>query len=740
MIRSTHLLVLTLLGCAALCSAFGPDKVPEWVPPKTTVAKELVEMGKFLLEHGMADPRGGKLVVQRFSLPVDRSGRLQAYYSLGWLVEESGRKMIVNIRGIPSPAQGVLAAVSVKDAVDAAVSVYKPGWRPDFLVGLSRILPAKNKKPLNELGTDMLCDQAIIMLLLTGEQAEAERLFSLKSHSRIVDGKVSVISGPEPMTYYKILDSYVNDLWRNALWLHRNGNDDLVSEACKNLIQNEDEFEAFAKKLDAHPSRPTYLPQGGELSFGFLSDAPRLLSDSERRIQEGKKTGNLDSLKTLSQKERIARLIDFLDEAKNIRIDPSGQDFLSEPILEALYAEDAAAGDALLDCAESDTRLTRLNIDGYFGISGSNPMPVRTMAMCVFQSIAKFGYQYPYGDTSPSTIHEFRVKWSHYKALSPAMRLLEVIKDDTAPIWICVRAVCELVLSDEASRYWESQKKKFRYIRLSSSEREELVSLCLKRAKQIENRKTNTSTERHSNHSQALEFLNEAYKIDPAKTIPMLQEVVAITVDDCSLGFSQESRLRNTMPIAFRSLFAAKPSFAEEEYVNWLKTSNLESVGNYSLGLLLRLRSSVANQIVKYLLRDPNSRMSVTAKAIADDPQLVARLIHSPFVAFREYQNLYLGLLKQKQVVGEANLRNGSLRVKFSHNDLLLPGSLDLLEDKKFDIRACDIFAYQVNFRGAPKFDLLWQIEKRDAAIKRISAYLKSHWKEIARQYRSIGT
>lgn len=729
--------VVALLVSLACCVAFGSDAptAQDWTPPKTTVAKELVEVGQFLLKHGMADPRGGKLVIQRFSLPVDRSGKQQEYCSLGWLVEESGRKMIVNIRGIPSPAQGVFTAVNVKEAVDAAVIVYKPGWRPDFLVGFSRIASAKNKNPLDEVRTDLLCDQAIIMLLLTGEQTEAERLFSLKFHSRIVDGKVSLISGPEPMTYYKILDSYVNDLWRNALQLHRNGNDDLVSEACKNLIQNEDEFEAFAKKLDAHPSRPTYLPQGGELSFGFLSDAPRLLSDSERRIQEGKKTVDLDSLKTLSQKERIARLIDLLDEAKNIRIDPSGQDFLSEPILEALYAEDAAAGDALLDCAKSDTRLTRLNIDGYFGISGSNPMPVRTMAMCVFQSIAKFGYQYPYGDTSPSTIHEFRVKWSHYKALSPAMRLLEVIKDDNAPVWIWVRAAEELIGSDQASRYWETQKKVFSYIRLSSSERDELVSLCLKRATQIEELKFETLSERHSNHSQALELLNEAYKIDVAKTIPMLQKVVETTVDECSLGFSQDSGLQNTMLVAFRSLFAANPSFAADEYGKWLRTISLETIGHYSSGLLFRMKSSVADQIVKYLLLDPNSRMSVTTQVISTDPQLVARLIHSPFVAFRDFKNLYLNLLKQKQVVGEANLGNGSLRVKFAHNDRLLPGSFDLLEVRKFDVRACDIFALEVTNQGAPKFDLRWPIEKRDAAIKRISAYLKSHWKEIARQY-----
>jgi len=36
------------------------DKLLGWTPWKTIVAKDLVEVGKFLLEHGMADPRGGK--------------------------------------------------------------------------------------------------------------------------------------------------------------------------------------------------------------------------------------------------------------------------------------------------------------------------------------------------------------------------------------------------------------------------------------------------------------------------------------------------------------------------------------------------------------------------------------------------------------------------------------------------------------------------------------------------------
>ena len=120
--------VAVLVGFACLCAGAFASEFPDWTPPKTTVAKELIEVGQFLLEHGMADPRGGNFAIAKVKLNTAWTTNTHLSDTIGWVKEVEGKKYIVDLVGQRLPVDSIVRELSIQDAVDKALELNAKGF------------------------------------------------------------------------------------------------------------------------------------------------------------------------------------------------------------------------------------------------------------------------------------------------------------------------------------------------------------------------------------------------------------------------------------------------------------------------------------------------------------------------------------------------------------------------------------------------------------------------------------
>lgn len=714
----------------ALClsASIAPSQVKPWTPPKTTIAKELVEVGQFLLEHGMADPRGGKFAIEWRTFKAQPGGKDVEYCLLGWLVDRGGDKTIVDLRGFEGKVQGRLEPFQVHAAVDKALAISDQGTGYNTSRGYSGgIIPLLSKDRLNDACTSLLNDRAVILLLIHGDVSEAERLFKRRTYVVSDQGIPKTLPGAPPVAGLRILEGYLDSVWYRACEYYEKGDDKMAAEVFKTLAQNRDAYEEFAAKQPGQ--QPRTLPQ---THFGFLEYAPVLLKDSERRLQEGVKKIDMAEIKNLAQPERIARLITLMDEVRSFGASFFERDPATDPIIAALIAEDSAAGDALLDCAQRDKRLTRSS-QSFYGYQRPPSQSVRSAALFTFNQIAKFGPNSDYG-TTPQTVDELRTKWSRYKLLSPSERWLENLKDDQTMPYDWVQSAESLTLSNHYGRTTSSPKVTAPFSSLKSEQQSELLELCLSRSKQLENQKFGPWQERFRNHDLALRILLAARRLDARKTLPRMDEIAKVILKENPVDLSARTGVMSSLPEAFDCLIGASYPKSADNYLNWLKGIGLQHI--YSRGLftpLLNLKPTVADRFVKEMLTDPKSGLCINDQSILKRQREIGNLLQSPLIQIGSFREVYSGLLKRTDRIGDALVGEGFSAVTINGNTEWSNGnSVPLQSARKIAVRVCDYYASRIKFDGAPEFQIDWSVDKKDAAIQSLAVFLKDHWKDIA--------
>jgi len=733
--------VLALLGCTAFGCALGFDKIGDWTPPKTTVAKELVEVGKFLLEHGMADPRGGKFAIVKIG--SRSTANSYTYEALGWVKEVGGQKVLVDMAGLLQPVESVVRELSVSEAAKRAIDIWESS--AGLRVSNNQVSSEHSAEQSSEdrLFREIGTNEATVMLLIDGDVAEAESLYE----SRVQISSRSNGAKPVPVVEVdlgpRVLQQFVARQLGNVVRNFESGYDDVALAECKVLADNADAYRKYAQVADT---------SGSDLHTvnleRYLGQVPALQADLLRRVKEGPKNLDLTVLDKLPQKERIEKLIDLLDEVRPPRIsDMMTVSFLQDPIVRSLIREDSAAGDALLDCLEKDRRLTRTTTHSRTYLPFNNLVPVRRAAIEAFVAIAKLNGSQLHWDT-PEDIQKLRAEWNEVKGLTPNERWMSVLRNPKAKpaqwvqasTWFAQPSVESVEdFFDRPMRDLRLPPPPARFEELSKSDKAELSSLLLDRAQQIAVDLNADTSSKQELYGQKLRLSVDGYRIDPKKAAPVLRTLTSSVLKEKDLGKWDRYPLQSYLAKAFGCLILSKDQSAERKYIGWLKQTQPSFSMDPEMFLPLTfMPPNQGDRGVRELLFDPKSNLYVDPVRPWSKRVLVDRMAQSPLLYFPSFRNLFANLLAVKSLVGTISVNESSQSVDVqgylgrwsmgSHID----DPNDLADARKVACRACDYYATQIAIKGAPEFKVYWSSKRKDEAIKKLIVYLNVHFKDIA--------
>ncbi len=734
-------------------------KVPDWTPPKTTVAKELVDTGQFLLKHGFGDPRGGKLGLATVSLSGSWSQQAQDVQVLGWIKDDGTKKTIVDMAGITFPVKSVVELFKTEDAVNNALKLEESG-KVHYTGPINRLMPffvggtGSDDTKFHEL----LSDQAVIELLIHGDTGLAEKLFAKRSHPEYEGNKPVQKPGIDKYTEYSLLNSFLSAYWIAAVNAHMRGDDDLAYLMGKTLADNADDYEKFGATLQ---TGRVFMPDentGKKTMFAFILPADQLAKDAKRRIKEGPKTVDMASLDKLSSKDRVAKLIEWLDQVSARQWgQPGGVNLADDKIVQALIKEGNAAGDALLDCMEKDTRLTRSVSFGRDFFPGRNLLTVKSAAFAAFCGITQIDAYGPNMRRQP-TVADLREMWAKNKNLIPAERWFNVLKDDKSSHQQWVAAAAWLTEPKDVVHSgggWVTVPKTnngkpispAKFTDLPAAKKTELPDVLEARSRLIEKQNTEQSSLKLYEHEMALDIAVALFSVDKKRTIPLLSELVQLAVNDPinNHGGGIAYNMGNAVVRACGCLIEANQPNAEKVYVQFIKSQEADTFGNArSLIPLMKMDPAKADAYVKDILTAKGSTHNVEENIAKGKLFHVRSLMESPMLLYPSFRNILIGLLSRKEVVGKVEIREDSKSVSVRGSSgwqtgAPVPDPAELAGASKAECRLGDFFAMQLsNRKGAPQFGVYWPDSRKDAAIKDLKIYLNEHYQDIVKNLRAM--
>lgn len=730
--------------------------VPDWTPPKTTVAKELVETGRFLLNHGFGDPRGGKLGIASVRMSGSWSEKANDVRLLGWIKDDGGKKVLIDMAGITYPAQSVIEEFKTEDAVENALKLLEDG-KTNYAGPLNRLMPFYIPSTPNDGSKfgELLSDQAVVQLLIHGDTDLAERLYAKRVHLEYEGNKTVQKPGLDKYAEYSLLSRFLSAYWVAAVNAHMRGDDELAYQMANTLVDNADEYEKFGASLQ---TGMVFMPDettGKKTMFSYILPADQLAKDSERRMKEGAKTVDMASLDKMSSKDRVAKLIELLDQVSARQWgQPGGVNLADDRIVQALIKEGNVAGDALLDCIEKDTRLTRSVSFGRDFFPTRNLLTVKSAAFAAFCGITQIDAYGPNMRRQP-TVADLRGMWAKNKNLIPAERWFNVLKDDKSSHQQWVAAAQWLAEPKDVMHKgggWVTIPKQengkpvspSKFTDLPVAKKTELPKLLEQRARTIEQQNTDPSTRRLHEHDMALQLAVIAHQIQPSKPLALLKELMKLAMDEKTHYAAYIGEINGErLSASFAILIAAKEPRAIEDYLDWLMSCKQEFFFRSSIFKPLeQMPPDKANKAVGDLLTLESSVYNVKTNLEKQGPHSIEQLLSSPLILYRSFRSMYLDLLKDKAAIGSVDVDEERKTVTIKGKKGWQMGTQqisesDLPEARRAVCRTCDYFAKSLSYmKGAPAFSIYWSETRKDAAIKELASFLANQWQDIVKDLR----
>lgn len=354
---------LAFLSSACVASAALPEPPYQrqpWTPPVVEgIPESVVKITAALFDAGLADPRGG--AYREIQLSGSDWGAEGAAQTHGWVFAEGyavcWNGLVYQVRSIGASADLVRDVDAIVNASPSTTEVYFTRWppQPDIAFWVS-IESAGGKWPV-----------AIALLLRLGRHDLARHLWrSPDSFS-----KSGVIPDREPMWTRRVAAVWLGAAFHRLINERTGGNDKEAVEIGQSLVTWEQRWRTAREQMPASAA----TDPAGYPDLSFLKPLPRLLADSQRRLQQparpnldfkalwgiaGKDGAASSAFLGKSQSARIADLIDRLEDvAARKFIWPGWLDLMHDPISTLLAKEGEAAVGPLLDVYEHDQRLTR---------------------------------------------------------------------------------------------------------------------------------------------------------------------------------------------------------------------------------------------------------------------------------------------------------------------------------------------------------------------------------------------
>jgi len=406
-----------------------PQQAAEWRAPPG-LPTNLLSAASTLFAQGFPDPRGCEYrEIEIVTGDVWRAGT-NATATRGWVLPpnagESNRFAICwNGLIYPLRKSGELADLH---AEIAATEAARQTGRMYFYGGANAVGESRSVQFASAQSTKVL------LLLRTGETAAALTNYALLPRSNVQTfrrpGERPDNAAGEPDPYLQFAGDWAWALFDRTLCAHMRGDEALALATARTLAQVQPRIEAeaarrgFPRQLESS-FRPS--DQRKEKPYlDFLAAFPVLLTDLERREREGVRLPVLQRGLTniANPTDRISALIRDLDLVAARQMGQPGWVIVNgDPIVAALIQEGDPAVEPLLDCLETDKRLTRSVGFGRDFHRNRTVVPVNSAARTALLAILQANF---------STATEMRAYWSKYKHLKLEERWYQTLRDDAA--------------------------------------------------------------------------------------------------------------------------------------------------------------------------------------------------------------------------------------------------------------------------------------------------------------------
>ena len=410
--------------CAVLLIPAPPQQHGLW-HPDPAIPTNILSAAEKLFEQGFPDPRGCEY--REIEVEVSGgvwSGKARLVNTHGWVLpKKSGtNQFAICWNGLIYPVAKVSGPA---DLHSEATNSSFPRWRRFGFDGSSAIGEADSVNYSNALST------RVLLLLRCGETAAA--LTNWRPNPQMMFG--GSVSGRMPAQlndpYLEFAGDWAWAMFDRMVSAHQRGAEALALATAQQLAEVQPKIEAECARRGFQRQRDyDYQHQGEEKPYlDFLGQLPLILADLERRAKEGPRTNIVEAGITNypDQTKRIAALVDDLDLVSARQWGQPGWVNLPEdPIVSLLIQEGDPAVEPLLNCLETDKRLTRSVEFGRDFFRGRTVIPVHDAAKVALLAILRAGFH----DDAP----EIRAYWDKYKNLKLEDRWYAILDDDSAAV------------------------------------------------------------------------------------------------------------------------------------------------------------------------------------------------------------------------------------------------------------------------------------------------------------------
>ncbi len=709
-------------GCgeaAETTLATAQDPVPAaWTPPQSKVIpKTFIEAAEFMLKHGFADPRGGKLSCAEVNKGSVWTGQLGPEKVIGWLMPKKHGKpqRIVTPNGLSYEVTKVFGSAKVED----------------LLKGQNRLTAAY---PASFETSPIPC------LLLAGDIKGAEQFYT--AHYKRADVRT------DQPPFIALANGYLISRFHRAVEAHMSGDDALALSDAASLYKNWDAFEKEATRL----ASPEYLRRfdrsNGTLpikAFAFLEPVKDLAADSARRVSEGQKPFDINAIKGLPADERVKRLIDALDQVSAKQWgQPGGVLLYGDPVISALVNEGSAAAEPLIDAIENDRRLTRTVTFGRDFMPGRYILPVKSAAYSAFMLIAETDQIAPQGQIPDA--QTLRKYWRENGGITPAERWVKTLIDDNAGAKQWLDAATRLTDPEGMIRQGSlrtgslGQAGRMRGESLRDRTGPSVSDLMAMRVVDCIGPDDYNHVPHEFDLAHGLQMAMHLHKWDRDASLKSLQFATQKTIEIALRPHHYVGDFAGKLLAeAIQARVELGDSAALDDFSGWIKNQKQDaSLGDarYFIPLLKNSHDPRMRQLAESVFAGAGSTWNIKELAIRQPATGQAEtLVFSPLLTIGVVQRQVLSVLSDKRPIAETWVDKNSVHTSHPHGSWGRSLDKDDLNDPrlpkpnaKLKYRLCDSMAERLQrLKGAPKFEAYWPEKDRDKAVAQLIAFLEKN-------------
>jgi hypothetical protein len=728
------LLVLSLGHVWSLTLPKPPQQAAEWLSPPD-VPTNLVSAILTLFAQGFPDPRGCEYREIEIMTSSVWGARTNATATRGWLlpgvageprfaIAWNGLVYPVTQLGVPADLRAELEG---REAARGTNFNYFPGTSGSA-VGESRSVFLASAQ-----------STCVLLLLRLGETTAALKRFVPGRGFEVHSGaRTPTTNALADDPYLQFASDWAWALFDQMIGAHMRGDEALALATARTLMEVQPRIETEAARR-GFPRPSQYDSRGkatGRSYLNFLEQLPQLLADLERRDREGPRVSVFERGLTnlTSSGERIAALIRDLDLVAARQMGQPGWVVpAQDPIVAALIAEGDPAVEPLLDCLETDQRLTRSVGFGRDFFRGRTVLPVRSAAhnglLAILQ--ANFG-----------SAAEMRAYWRRYGGLKLQDRWYEILKDEAAGMSRWLEAAALIV---QPASHWSIPGAGY------STERQVATNLPVPlRGESLRNKTDPSVADLLARRALEIPATNfAAYDLPAASEMGLrlakwdadaARPVLKKLAERCRalLEYSTPPQ-RGASPIG---LLLAKLSLARAEMGDhialadcaaWLKTTRPEKLEHSLAESVAPLGRFPTNAILQAVAEELFGNTNSTWGRLPWTRSGLFNPVESDLVRVPAFRHLLARELEKTTVCGHGEWRApnyASLTItnQVSFNTgraLALAESEQPVAGAKVALRWCDWIAFSLaNAKQIPPFNPFAPVEQRDAAIAEAKAVL----------------